>query len=251
MMASSVAETSGRPFHLGIGAGGHAIVERWNGLAYRQTVDRVRDFIAIVRTALAGQRTDYTGTVLSSHGFALVRPPAVPIPIYVGAIGERMIDLATETADGLILSWASPRMAAAELASARGLVGAHGRDPAAFRVVGRMYGCVTTDVDGTREMVRQELVAYLASPPYGRYFARHGFEVEVDAVKRAFADGDRRRCAAAVSDRMLDELLNIGSEAQIREKAEAYWAAGVDDLMVQVVPVGGPATAEATIRAVL
>ena len=37
-----------RPFHLGLGAGGQAIVERWHGLGFTGSVDRMADTIAIL-----------------------------------------------------------------------------------------------------------------------------------------------------------------------------------------------------------
>lgn len=253
MLASTVAAASGHPFTIGIGAGGQAIVERWNGLPYERTVERTRDFIAIVRESLAGRRTDHDGAVLSSHGFELAaKPPGCPI--LLGTIGERMTRLAVEAADGLILTWASPRMVAAHLGWLRGLLAESGHDAAAFRVVGRMYACVADDaddVDAIREEVRRELVTYLASPPYGRYFERHGFGSEVAAVRRAFAAGDRSASIAAVSDRMLGDLFTTGTAAEVRTRAEAYWATGIDDLMVQLVPGAGTDAAEATIRALL
>jgi probable F420-dependent oxidoreductase len=250
MSTSTIAQISGRPFHLGIATGGQAIVERWNGLDYRQTVERTRDAIAILRSSFAGERTDRAGDVLSSHGFALDRPPGAPVAVYVGALGERVTALACAAADGMILSWSSPRILRGAVASARVAVAGLGRDPESFPVVGRMYACLTDDPEAVRERVRRELFSYLVSPPYARFFRRHGFAIEVESANRALKAGDRAASLRAVSDVMLDELLHAGSPAEIRRRAEEHWAAGIDDLMLQPVATGDVADAAATVRAV-
>ena len=108
--ADVVAAGGGRPFHLGLGAGGQAIVERWHGLDFTGSVERMADTIAILRQALAGGRTGHQGVRASSTGFRLTSPPCPElVPIYVGGIGPRMVELAARAADGLILTWAPAR----------------------------------------------------------------------------------------------------------------------------------------------
>ena len=108
--ADVVVAGGGRRFHLGLGAGGQAIVERWHGLDFTGSVERMADTIAILRQALAGGRTGHQGVRASSSGFRLTSPPCPElVPIYVGAIGPRMVELAARAADGLILTWAPAR----------------------------------------------------------------------------------------------------------------------------------------------
>ena len=74
--ADVVAAGRGRPFHLGLGAGGQAIVERWHGLDFTGSVERMADTIAILRQALAGERTGHEGDAgHRSTGFRLTSPP--------------------------------------------------------------------------------------------------------------------------------------------------------------------------------
>jgi alkanesulfonate monooxygenase SsuD/methylene tetrahydromethanopterin reductase-like flavin-dependent oxidoreductase (luciferase family) len=116
-------------------------------------------------------------------------------------------------------------------------VQAAGRERADVTLVARAYVAVTDDVDGTREAVRRELVEYVVSPPYGRYFRSVGFGDEVDAVTTGFTARDRERAVAGVSDRLLDEVLVVGKSAdEVTDRLTAYLAAGADDLMVQPVP---------------
>ena len=128
---------------------------------------------------------------------------------------------------------ASPRLRDGAVASGRS---------APVRLVTRVYAAVTDDPAAARQGVRTELVEYLASPPYARWFRSIGFEEEVDAVAAAFAARDRAASAAAISDRMVDDLLIAGDAATVLEGIAAYARAGADDVMVQPVPPDAGAT---------
>ena len=180
--ADVVAAGGGRSFHLGLGAGGQAIVERWHGLDFTGSVERMADTIAILRQALAGGRTGHQGARASSTGFRLTAPPCPElVAIYVGAIGPRMVELAATAADGLILTWAPARDVAARREVLAGGAASAGRaEPA--RLVARVYASVTdADPAPIRAAVREELVGYVLSPPYARSFAALGW---ADVVPR-------------------------------------------------------------------
>jgi probable F420-dependent oxidoreductase len=248
---ADVAELSqGRPVHLGLGAGGQVIVEGWHGVSFRGSVGRVRDTIAILRQAFAGERTDHHGEQQTSSGLRLAKPPGPgQVVLYVGGMGPKMLRLASEVADGLILTWVSPRIVSTRFDELREAERALGREPRSVRVVARVYVAVTDDVSSVRQGVRNELVEYIVSPPYAIYFRSVGFAGEVDAVIAAFARGDRAGTAAGVSDYMLDELLVAGSAGAVREALRKYIAAGADDVLVQAVPPQRGGDPIATIRA--
>jgi probable F420-dependent oxidoreductase len=239
MMAGTWARFGGgdRPVHLGIGAGGQVIVERWHGVPFDRPLDAVRDTLRVLRQAFAAERTSYRGPARHSDGFRLALGPVPSAKVYVGGMGPKMQRLGAEEADGLIVTWLSPRVLSAFAADFTGTVRAAGRSRGEVTLVARAYVAVTGDVDACREAVRRELVEYLVSPPYARYFRSVGFGAEVDAVSAGFAARDRERAVAGVSDRLLDEVLVVGRSAgDVTDRLAAYLAAGADDLMVQPVP---------------
>jgi alkanesulfonate monooxygenase SsuD/methylene tetrahydromethanopterin reductase-like flavin-dependent oxidoreductase (luciferase family) len=92
-VAAAAARAPGR-FVLGLGASTPNMIERWYGLGYERPLTRVRETIALLRDILAGAKTSYEGRTVRSHGFRLAAPPAEPVPIVIGAIGGRMLELA-------------------------------------------------------------------------------------------------------------------------------------------------------------
>ena len=241
MAATWSAFGGGRPVHLGIGAGGQVIVERWHGVPFERPLTTVSDTLEVLRQAFTGDKTDYEGVTRRSHGFRLGYGPQPAVRLYVGGMGPKMQELAARRADGLILTWVSPRILDDFQARFAAQIAAAGRERSEVTLVARAYVAVVDDVDAVRQAVRREVVEYIVSPPYARYFSSVGFDSEVNAVNEAFARGDREGTAAAVSERLLDELLVVGRDAdEVAERLHAYHRAGADDLMIQpVLPARG------------
>lgn len=236
MAAADLTHVSGRPVHLGIGAGGQRIVEAWHGLDYDDPVGRTVETIAVLRQAFTGERTSFGGRHVRSEGFRLAVPPAAPVHLYVGGMGPRMTAAAAAVADGLILSWSTDDEVRRRRGELDGLVAEVGRTAGSVRLLARAYVAVTDDPAAVRAAVRDELVGYLASPPYAAAFRRQGFAVEVEAVAAAFGRGDRRAAASGVSDRLIDAMVIAGDEVECRRRVSLLASCGADEILVQPVP---------------
>jgi probable F420-dependent oxidoreductase len=238
MSAATVAQLSGNRFVLGLGSSSHAIVRDWNGVPFERPLAHVRETVSIVRQALSGGKTDFEGEVLHSHAFRLSAPPAEPVPIYLAALRERMLRLAGEVGEGLIVNLfpvtALPRM----LAAYREGGASAGRDASGDEVVCRFQVAVTDDVPAARNLVRLAFGAYVAAPVYNRFFAWCGFEEEARAVADAFARRDRAGVAAAMTDAMIDRVTLLGPAERCREQLSEFVAAGVTTPVLSPLAVG-------------
>jgi len=227
MSAGSLAQLSGDRFVLGLGSSSHAIIRDWNGIGFEAPLAQVRETVAIVRQALAGKKTDFSGERLRSHGLRLGSLPARPVPIYLAALRERMLRLAGEVGDGLVVNFfpvtALPKM----LGAYRDGAAAAGRDASGDEVVCRFQVAVTDDVPGARALVRAAFGGYLAAPVYNRFVAWCGFEEEAEAIASAFARRDRRATAAAITDELIDRITILGTAEACRTQVASFVAAGV------------------------
>jgi alkanesulfonate monooxygenase SsuD/methylene tetrahydromethanopterin reductase-like flavin-dependent oxidoreductase (luciferase family) len=165
--------------------------------------------------------------VLRSRGFRLGNPPRPPVPIYLAALREKMLRLAGEIGDGLIVNLfpvtALPRMLAAYHQGAA----AAGRDASGHEVVCRFQVLVTDDLPYARNLVRLAFGGYVAAPVYNKYFAWCGFEAEARAVADAFARRDRAGVAAAMTDDLVDRIAILGPAERCRERLAEFVAGGV------------------------
>lgn len=102
MMAATLQEVSGGRFLLGLGAGSEQFLG-WAGLTRAQPLATTRTALACLRALLGHQDVDRT---LLPEWFGaqsmLKFPLARPVPVYIGAIGPKMLEMAGRHADGVL-----------------------------------------------------------------------------------------------------------------------------------------------------
>jgi alkanesulfonate monooxygenase SsuD/methylene tetrahydromethanopterin reductase-like flavin-dependent oxidoreductase (luciferase family) len=234
-------------FIMGLGAGGayRPRARRALGLPTFSALALMRDYLAIVRALLAGQQVDYEGEVLTLTGTRLGIDPPPRTPVYLGALGPKMLQLAGELADGACLNWCSPAQVAwsreriAE-GAARG-----GRDASEVNVTEYIRVCVDDDIDRARRRLALATMHYAlgATIPtakerqfgYRAHFERMGFADEL-----ATLDDMRRRGAPSdeVADAFpLEILQSVAYCGPASGAASAFkrLATGLDTAIVRVV----------------
>jgi len=102
MFAATMDELSGNRFNLGIAAGAGEFL-KWVGLEQEKPLATTRETILAVRRLLAGERVEMQGEFLrwTEEAYLRFQAPRVT-PIYIGAMGPKMLRLAGELADGVL-----------------------------------------------------------------------------------------------------------------------------------------------------
>lgn len=256
--AATLSTLSNGRFILGIGSGSihSGDYRRSFGLRPLPPLAMMRDYLVTLRQLLAGAQVEYDGPAVSLHGVRLgYQPP--PVPVYLGALGPRMLQLAGETAAGAALNWCTPE----QIAWSREQValGAHraGRDPSGIAVVEYIRVCVDDDVEVARRAFTRAVLGYALARPgasndygYRAHFARMGFDA-------ALTDLEERRARGASEDEIVEafprELLRlVGYYGAPAGAASAFrrLATGLDTAIVRVVPARpGPAAVSAVLQA--
>jgi probable F420-dependent oxidoreductase len=238
MSAGTVAQLSQGRFVLGVGSSSHSIIQDWNGVDFELPLTRVSETVAVLRQALGGEKTDFAGKTLRSKGFRLGALPPQPVPIYLAALREKMLQTAGALGEGLVVNL-FPLSAMPQIMGAyRDGATKAGRDATDDEVVCRFQVAVTDDVPAARNLVRMAFGAYIAAPVYNKFFQWCGFETEAQEVAAAFAARDRAGTAAAMTDDMIDRVAILGTAEQCREQIAAFVEAGI------TTPVISPLTAE-------
>jgi len=237
MGAGTVAQLSDGRFTLGLGSSSHTIIRDWNGIEFDLPLTRVRDSVAILRQALAGEKTDFKGNTVRSHGFRLGALPRRPVPIYLAGLREKMLQTAGKIGDGLIVNLFPLTAMPQILAAYRSGAAKAGRDGSRDEVVCRFQVAVTDDIPTARNLARMAFGSYIATPVYNKFFAWCGFEREAQQVAVAFASRDRAATAEAMTDDLIDRVTILGSAERCREQVAEFVEAGV------TTPVISPMTA--------
>ncbi len=118
--AGVVAELSGGRFMLGFGAGNRPDLLRGFGLEQTQIVMRIREAVTVTRRLLAGETVSHESPTLTVDGVQLEFDPGYEVPIVIGARGAKVLGLAGEIADAVLIeslftpggrAWALERIA--------------------------------------------------------------------------------------------------------------------------------------------
>ncbi len=228
MAAATMQELSEGRHVLGLGAG----TAPPGAPADAGPVERLRRYVGSVRTALAGRPLP-PDDPFGGAGFVLgFEPPAGPPPIWLGALGDRMLRLAGEMADGVILNWCTPD----RVASARKLVDESaeraGRDPAAVTMSVYVRACLGQSDRVALEALRGPTGQYASIPHYLRQLERMGLGEQGRAAAAAFGAGHPEE----VPESLVRALAVTGGRREAQERFRALRDAGADLVLWYPVP---------------
>jgi F420-dependent oxidoreductase-like protein len=250
MTAATIDGLSGGRMILGLGSSGPQVAEGWHGQRFARQLARTRDYVAVVRLALARERVAHDGETLvlplpDGPGKALrlsIAPLQERLPILLAALGPNNTRLAGEIADGVIPMLAAPE----HVLRMRGWLaeGAAraGRHPAALHVAAQVLACVDEDADRARDAMRATVALYVGGMGsrernyYNDTVSRQGFADAAREVAERYLGGHQREAAAALPAELIDAITLCGPRERVAARIAAYRDAGVDSL--GIAPMG-------------
>jgi 5,10-methylenetetrahydromethanopterin reductase len=195
MAAVTVQDLSRGRLILGVGAGS------------RGRLELVRDYVRQIRESRLG-----------------LAPEGGPPPIWLGALGDRMIGLAGEVADGVILNWCAPE----RVREARALVDRSaqeaGKVSGAVTVAVYVRACLGVEEPLALEALRAVTGQYAAIPQYQRQLRGMGLGEEAAIAANAHRAGRPDE----VPDHLVRTLTVAGGRTEALARFHAYREAGAD-----------------------
>jgi probable F420-dependent oxidoreductase len=232
--ASTVATLTGCEVNVALGASSPFIVQGWHDREWGHSAARMREAVACLRPMLDGQRSDFDGSHVRSHGFRL-RQPMPTARLGIGAFGPATMRLAALTADDLILNLATPQRVRDVRVQLDEWAAAAGRTPPRLTV---WVPLALEPGDAALAQVAGQLAVYLAPPGYGEMFTELGFG---ELVQRARAGVRRAELAATMPAELLEAVGAVGDRARIGQRLRAYRDAGADTVAVVPATADDPA----------
>jgi len=103
MGAATIDSLSDGRLILGLGTSSLPIIETFHGYKFEKPVQRMREYVKIIRLVLSGKEVNYTGEIFDLKNFRLlIKPKRESIPIYLAAVNQKMVDLTWDIGDGVI-----------------------------------------------------------------------------------------------------------------------------------------------------
>ena len=243
--AAAAQDASGGRFCLGIGSSSNVIVERWNGIPFEKPRTRVRETVAFLRAALAGERA-------GPGRFKLEKLPPSPVPIYIAALRERMLQTAGEIGDGAFVNYtplaALPRI----MGEIRKGEEAAGKEPGSTDVLCRFF-CLQGDPEQARGLARWMFAAYATVPVYENFFRWLGYGDAIDPMVEAWRARDREKALELVPMELVEDIFILGDADAQRARLERYVEGGIKTpvlLPIAIVAPGTPVSADTFVELV-
>lgn len=245
LTALSMAQISDGRFRLGLGVSGPQVVEGLHGDHFAKPLSRLREYVAIVRMGLRGERLRYDGEHFTlplpgGEGKAL-KPsirPRPELPIYLATLGPKSLEFTGEAADGWLGTSFIPEHGDVMIEPIRRGAERAGRSLADLDLQVSASIAVSEDVDALIEAARPGMAFTLGgmgSPTtnfYNAAISRAGFAEVAEEVQRRWVDGDKAGAAAAVPEELALLAYPIGTEDMVAERIRAYRTAGIDGLRI-------------------
>src|SRR5687767_9754106 len=252
MTAATLDQLSNGRVILGIGSSGPQVAEGWHGQRFGKQLLRTREYVAILRKALARERLEFDGDYYElplpdGPGKALklmIGPVQESIPIYIAAIGPKNTQLCGEIADGWLPTFFSPEHVGEsrkllEEGAARAANGKAIDD--SFDIAPNVNLCIEEDLDAARDKVRPILALYVGGMGsrdknfYNQLVQRYGFEEAAREVQDLYLDGKKDEAAAAIPPELIDTVALVGPREKVRDRLDVYREAGGGSLIVSPV----------------
>ncbi len=235
MSASTLDEISGKRAFLGLGTGGLGFMVRGHGLEISDPINRMREYVTLIRKLIAWERFSYDGKYFRIKDFQLrQKPPRKNLPIYIAGLNPKMQQLAGEVADGTIANMLTEDGIKETKENVR--IGAEkaGRDPSKIGIF--TLAMTLCGQDGSAmEAMKKVIGFYSASTHYHHIMTNAGFGNEARRIKELWDQKQHDEALKFVSEDMVKKLTLSGTPKQIRRHVRDYISAGVYPIIYPII----------------
>lgn len=236
MAFATLDELSGGRAIIGIGAGARHQVEGQMGYDASRPMSAVREAIDVLERMGAGETLDYGGKVVTARDVRLIVRGARPLPIYVGAVGPKMLQLAGERGAGAFVPQTSPEFVRSAVAEVTKGAVAAGKDPGDVDIAALIAFAVADDEETAQRSVGPLLGVLMLAPEGERILEGNGLDPTIaERLRAAYTAGGVREVAKTVTPEMIEKLAIAGPPDHCRDKLQALVDAGVTHPVVSML----------------
>ncbi len=201
--ALTISQMSGGRLLLGLGMTHQAVTEGMWGIPWDKPVRRLGEYLDGLLPLLNGEKADASGETVTTRG-ALIIPGAPTPPVYIAALGPKLLQIAGRRSSGTVTWMTGPKTLAGHVGPTLRQAAADAGRADAVRVVAAIPVSVTDDVDGARKQAAEQFAIYGHLPSYRAMLDREGYAGPEDVAI-------------------------IGDEQTVRDRLAEIEAAGVDE----------------------
>jgi 5,10-methylenetetrahydromethanopterin reductase len=243
MSLATLTELAGDRLAFAIGASTRS-QSRLFGRDFDNKLALVREYIYVLKKMLEGEEVTYEGRGLNVAKLKLDFEIKPKVPIYLGAIGPKMVELAGELCDGLIITaGASVNFTRLSIERLRRAAIASGRNPDSLSTSVILVTAISNDSRRAKDYVKKWLATFVAQPYFRAIAEVSDVDEEVVAkVRHALTEEGPEGAARLIPEALVDEFAAAGTPDECVKRIKDFTETGVDEI---VLMINGPNRIEA------
>jgi alkanesulfonate monooxygenase SsuD/methylene tetrahydromethanopterin reductase-like flavin-dependent oxidoreductase (luciferase family) len=232
MGAVTVDSLSNGRLVLGLGTSSLPIVESFHGYKFERPLQRMKEYVEIIRLVTSGKKVNYDGEIFKLNSFTLlVKPQRNNIPIYLAAINKKMVDLAWNIGDGVIF-YLRPLNEMRETISKM-------QSKKKIDVTCQVITCVSENSEEAVNRAKKTVAFYISvGDIYREFLSKNGFQNETSNIFEEFKKTGFKSNHELVTDSMLQSLAISGTSEECKTQLDNFVNAGIDQPILQFNPIG-------------
>jgi len=216
---------------LGIGAGDKTTLESV-GMEMQKPLAAVQEAVEIFRKITSGENVVYKGEVFKTAGAKFLFKPKGTIPVYVGAQGPKMLELAGKIGDGVLINASHPKDFEYAVTCVKEGAKAAGKKIEDVEVAAATSFSVHEDINKANKAAAR-VVSFIVVGSAPQILERHGIDVKkAEEIKQAIKANDWGRAFGGVTPEMISAFSVCGTPDMCTERIAELLKSGISQFVV-------------------